>query len=99
MRKRIRVLVVDDSAVYRQDIASGLAAAPDIEAAATAADPFEARDRILEHHPDVMVCDVHMPKMNGIPTNCGAPRPAERHPSFGLNVFLTRRPTRGKGWS
>jgi two-component system chemotaxis response regulator CheB len=66
MRKRIRVLVVDDSAVFRRLLAGGLAAFPDIDVVAAAADPFEARDRILEHHPDVMVCDVHMPRMNGI---------------------------------
>ena len=33
---------------------------------ATAADPFEARDKILAFHPDVMTCDIEMPKMNGI---------------------------------
>jgi len=64
-RRTIRVLIVDDSAVFRQLLATGLAAAG-IDVVATAADPYEARDRLLEHHPDVMVCDVHMPKMNGI---------------------------------
>lgn len=66
VRKTIRVLVVDDSAVFRQLLTRGLAAATGIEVVAVAADPYEARDRILEHHPDVMVCDVHMPRMNGI---------------------------------
>ncbi|REK56579.1 MAG: chemotaxis response regulator protein-glutamate methylesterase [Thermobacillus sp.] len=66
MQKTIRVLVVDDSAVFRQLLAAGLAAVPGIGVVATAADPYEARDRILAYHPDVMVCDVHMPKMNGI---------------------------------
>ena len=66
MRQRIRVLIVDDSAVFRQLLIRAFAAAPDIDVVAAAADPFEARDKLLEHHPDVMVCDVHMPRMNGI---------------------------------
>ncbi len=64
--RRIRVLVVDDSAVSRTVLARGLSADPDIEVVATASDPFDARDKILVHEPDVMTCDVEMPKMNGI---------------------------------
>jgi two-component system chemotaxis response regulator CheB len=47
-------------------IARGISADPGITVVATASDPFDARDKILVHHPNVMVCDVHMPKMNGI---------------------------------
>ncbi|NLM52490.1 MAG: chemotaxis response regulator protein-glutamate methylesterase [Firmicutes bacterium] len=65
-KKKIRVLVVDDSAVFRELIIRGLAAEEQIEVVATAADPFEARDKILAFHPDVMTCDIEMPKMNGI---------------------------------
>ncbi len=64
--KKIRVLVVDDSIVSREMIVRGISSDPQIEVAAVAADPFEARDKIVEVHPDVITCDVEMPKMNGI---------------------------------
>jgi two-component system, chemotaxis family, protein-glutamate methylesterase/glutaminase len=62
----IRVLVVDDSMVFREVLARGLSSDPSIEVVATASDPFEARDRLLQCSPDVMTCDVEMPRMNGI---------------------------------
>lgn len=65
-RKKIRVLVVDDSIVFREVIARGIVSDPAIEVVATAGDPFEARDKILQYEPDVLTCDVEMPKMNGI---------------------------------
>ncbi len=65
-KRKIRVLVVDDSIVFREAIIRGISADSDIEVVAKAADPFEARDKILEFEPDVMTCDVEMPKMNGI---------------------------------
>lgn len=64
--KRIRVLVVDDSLLFREVIARGIQTDPYIEVVARATDPFDARDKILEFKPDVMTCDVEMPKMNGI---------------------------------
>lgn len=64
--KTIKVLVVDDSIVFREMISMGLKSEPGIEVVATAKDPFEARDKILQFKPDVMTCDVEMPKMNGI---------------------------------
>lgn len=64
--KRIRVLVVDDSIVFREVLSRGISSDPNIEVVATANDPFDARDKIIEHKPDVMTCDVEMPKMNGI---------------------------------
>ena len=65
-QKKIRVLVVDDSRLSREMIARGISADPQIEVAAVAGDPFEARDKIIETRPDVITCDVEMPKMNGI---------------------------------
>lgn len=65
-QKKIRVLVVDDSILFREVLARGLSSDPAIEVVATANDPFDARDKILEFLPDVMTCDVEMPKMNGI---------------------------------
>ncbi|MCP8969211.1 protein-glutamate methylesterase/protein-glutamine glutaminase [Ectobacillus ponti] len=66
MSKQIRVLVVDDSLVFREVIARGISSDPAIQVVAKATDPFEARDYILQLHPDLMICDVEMPKMNGI---------------------------------
>jgi two-component system, chemotaxis family, protein-glutamate methylesterase/glutaminase len=65
-RKKIKVLVVDDSMIFREVITRGLSADPSIEIVATATDPFDARDKILKYEPDVMTCDVEMPKMSGI---------------------------------
>lgn len=64
--KKIKVLVVDDSLVFREVIARGISSDPQIEVVATAMNPYDARDKLLEFHPDVMTCDVEMPKMNGI---------------------------------
>jgi len=64
--KKIRILIVDDSALFRGVLSRGISADPDIEVVATAVDPFDARDKIMEFEPDVMVCDVVMPKMDGI---------------------------------
>lgn len=66
LNKKIRVLVVDDSMLFREVISRGISSEPCIEVVATANDPFEARDKILKYEPDVMTCDVEMPKMNGI---------------------------------
>lgn len=63
---RIKVLIVDDSMVFREVLSRGIATDTAIEIVATAEDPFDARDKILKYSPDVMVCDVEMPKMNGI---------------------------------
>lgn len=64
--KKIRVLVVDDSIVFREILSRGVSTDPFIEVIATANDPFDARDKIQQYAPDVMTCDVEMPKMNGI---------------------------------
>jgi two-component system chemotaxis response regulator CheB len=62
----IRVLLVDDSAVARRLSAQILATTSDISVVGEAADPFAARDLIVELAPDVMLLDVEMPKMDGI---------------------------------
>ncbi|MDF2587657.1 MAG: cheB5 [Anaerocolumna sp.] len=66
LKRKIRVLVVDDSLVFREVLARGLSSDDSIEVVATANDPYDARDKILKYKPDVMTCDVEMPKMNGI---------------------------------
>lgn len=62
----IRVLVVDDSLMFRKLLAQGLNADPNIEVVADVADVYAARDAILKYKPDVMTLDVEMPRMNGI---------------------------------
>jgi len=64
--KKIKVMIVDDSLVFREVIRRGLSSDPSIEVVAVAEDPFDARDKILQFNPDVMTCDVEMPRMNGI---------------------------------
>jgi two-component system chemotaxis response regulator CheB len=66
MRKKIRVLIVDDSMVYREIISKGISSDIEIEVVATANDPFDASEKIVKYQPDVMTCDIEMPKMNGI---------------------------------
>lgn len=62
----IKVLVVDDSIVFRELLVQNLSKDPNIQIVATAGDAFEARDAILAHHPDVMTLDIELPRMNGI---------------------------------
>lgn len=64
--KVIRVLVVDDSILFRNMLVQCLNADPSIQVVAQAGDPYEARDAIIKHRPDVMTLDVEMPRMNGI---------------------------------
>ncbi|MFA7533161.1 MAG: response regulator, partial [Tissierellaceae bacterium] len=64
--KKIKVLVVDDSLVFREILARGISSDPDIEVVGKASDPFDARDKLIELEPDVMTCDINMPKMDGI---------------------------------
>lgn len=62
----IRVLIVEDSMVFRELLVQNLNRDPAIQVVAVAKDPFEARDAILAHKPDVMTLDVELPKMSGI---------------------------------
>ena len=62
----IKVLVVEDSMVFRELLVQNLNRDPAIRVVATARDPYEARDAIIAHKPDVMTLDVELPRMNGI---------------------------------
>jgi two-component system chemotaxis response regulator CheB len=64
--RKVRVLVVDDSAVVRSVFSQELARDHGIEVVGAAPDPFAARDMILEQQPDVITLDVEMPRMDGI---------------------------------
>ena len=64
--KKIKVLIVDDSAVVRQTLSDILSEDHEIEVIGTASDPFGAVDKIKEQVPDVITLDIEMPKMDGI---------------------------------
>ena len=64
--ERVRVLVVDDSALVRKLMTAMLASDPDIEVVGSAADPLIARDKIKQLNPDVLTLDVEMPRMDGV---------------------------------
>lgn len=62
----IRVLVVEDSLLFRNLLVKSLNSDPEVDVVASVSDPFEARDAILKYHPDVMTLDIELPRMNGI---------------------------------
>ncbi len=63
---KIKVLIVDDSALVRQTLTDVLSSDPDIEVIGTAGDPFVAAERIAEQLPDVITLDIEMPRMDGL---------------------------------
>ena len=64
--RKIRVLIVDDSAAMRQLLTQILSSDPMIEVVGSAPDPYFARDKIRSLQPDVLTLDVEMPRMDGI---------------------------------
>jgi two-component system chemotaxis response regulator CheB len=64
--RRIRVLIVDDSALMRNLLTEILSSDPEIEVAGTAVDPVAAQEKILRLKPDLLTLDVEMPRMDGI---------------------------------
>ena len=66
MAERIKVMIVDDSALVRQVVAQALACDPGIEVIATASDPIFALQKMKTLWPDVLIVDIEMPRMDGI---------------------------------
>ncbi len=64
--KKIRVLIVDDSALVRQTLTKIMETDRGIEVVGAAPDPFIAREKIKKLNPDVLTLDVEMPKMDGV---------------------------------
>ncbi len=91
MKKKIKVLIVDDSSLFRELLMQSLSAHPDIEVAGYAINAFDAKRKIPILRPDVITLDVEMPGLNGIeflkqllPTN---PLPVILVSSLNLSVF------------
>lgn len=66
MSSKIKVMIVDDSALVRQALTEILSSDPQIEVVAAAPDPFVAAERMKNVIPDVITLDVEMPRMDGI---------------------------------
>lgn len=64
--ERIKVLIVDDSAIVRKILTAELSKYDDIDIVGVAPDPFIARDKIVHLRPDVITLDMEMPRMDGI---------------------------------
>jgi two-component system, chemotaxis family, protein-glutamate methylesterase/glutaminase len=64
--RKIRVLVVDDSALVQKLLTKALSECDDIEVVGCAGDPYAARDKIMQLRPDVLTLDIEMPRMDGL---------------------------------
>lgn len=64
--RRIRVLVVEDSMLFRRLLVNNINKDPELEVVGVAGDPYEARDKIIQCKPDVMTLDIELPKMSGL---------------------------------
>ena len=64
--KKIKVLIIDDSALVRDILNKGLSSDPSIEVVGTAPDVYAGRDLIVQLRPDVLTLDIEMPRMDGI---------------------------------
>lgn len=91
MNNKIKVLVVDDSSLFRQALIQHLSSQPGIEVIGYAINAYDAKQKIPHLHPDVLTLDVEMPGLNGIeflkqllPTN---PLPVVLVSSLNLSVF------------
>jgi two-component system chemotaxis response regulator CheB len=63
---KVKVLIIDDSALVRQVLTSVLESNKNIAVVGTAKDPFDAREKIKNLRPDVLTLDIEMPKMDGV---------------------------------
>ncbi len=63
---KIKVLIVDDSAVVRKIFSEELSKYPDIQVVGVAPDPYVAREKIVNLKPDVLTLDIEMPRMDGL---------------------------------
>ncbi|HNV44727.1 MAG TPA: response regulator, partial [Exilispira sp.] len=64
--EKIKVLVVDDSAIVRDVLSKAIESDKDLALIGTAPDPYVARDKIVKLNPDVVTLDIEMPRMDGL---------------------------------
>lgn len=65
-KKKVKVLVIDDSIIFRRFISKYLEEDLELEVVGTAKDSYDARDKIVQLRPDVLTLDIEMPGINGI---------------------------------
>jgi two-component system chemotaxis response regulator CheB len=63
---RVKVLIVDDSALVRKILSEELESDPEICVVGTAPDAYIAREKLIKLMPDIMLLDIEMPRMNGL---------------------------------
>ncbi|WP_434798882.1 protein-glutamate methylesterase/protein-glutamine glutaminase [Terrisporobacter vanillatitrophus] len=66
MENKIKVLVIDDSIIFRRIISKYLQEDSELEVVETAKDSYDARDKVMQYRPDVLTLDIEMPGLNGI---------------------------------
>ncbi|MDN5210900.1 chemotaxis response regulator protein-glutamate methylesterase [Fulvivirgaceae bacterium BMA12] len=66
MKEKVKVLIIDDSAVVRNTLTSILSSDNDIKVVGTASDPYVAAQKLKKEIPDVITLDIEMPRMDGI---------------------------------
>jgi DNA-binding NarL/FixJ family response regulator len=81
---KIRVVIVDDHAIVRDGVKALLETSDEIELLGEASNGKEALEKVAELSPDVLLCDITMPEMNGIET---AAHVAENHPNTKVVMF------------
>src|SRR5690606_25591488 len=86
MTERIRVLIVDDQSLIRMGFRMVLDAEPDLDVVGEAADGVEAVTAVRTLHPDVVLMDVRMPRMDGIEATATL---VAEHPSLRIVVLTT----------
>lgn len=62
----IKILIIDDSPFYRTILKKGIEQNSDIEVVAVASDAYEASQKIIKYRPNIITCDIEMPKMDGV---------------------------------
>ncbi|MEU5921711.1 response regulator transcription factor [Streptomyces sp. NPDC047141] len=82
----LRIVVADDQASIREGLAIMLDLLPGIEVVATAADGEEVLAQVGRHHPDAVLMDLHMPRLDGVEATR---RLAREHPGVAVVVLTT----------